>query len=138
MKVIDLSTLDTGAACDKGCEIELLHPITRAPLSQYISVVGKDSKLFREHVARTSNVERRALLASQRRAQPYEGKSFETQQEEGTELLAACTTGWRNLFYKGSEFPFSNDNARKLYAEQIWIRAQVDAAIVDVENFMKT
>ena len=63
-KALDLSTLDTTAACDKGAEFELTHPITSAPLNIFITVLGKDSTAFKEHLRESINEDlRRASMA---------------------------------------------------------------------------
>jgi hypothetical protein len=132
---LDLGSLDTAAACDKGFELELAHPITRAPLGQFITVVGKDSKQFRDHVRRASNDRLRKQATQQRRGKDMEPPTVEQIEAEAIELLVNCTTGFREVNY-GGPLTYSEANARKLYTEQSWVRSQVDEAIGDLENFM--
>lgn len=133
---IDLSSLDTAAACEKGYELELLHPITKAPLGSFISVVGKDSEAFRKHVRAASNERLRKNAAQQRRGKELDPPTIEAIEAEAIDLLVTCTTGFRNVSYKGALLEFSEDNARKLYTEQSWVRGQVDEAIGDLELFL--
>jgi hypothetical protein len=135
-KAIDLRSLDTAAACDKGFELELVHPITKAPLGQFISVVGKDSAAFRDHVRRSANDRLRKQAMMQRRGKDADVPTVEQIEAEAVDLLVACTTGFRDVDY-GGPFEFNEANAKKLYTEQAWVRAQVDEAIGDLENFMQ-
>jgi hypothetical protein len=134
-KTIDLNSLDTAQACAKGFELELVHPITKAPLGQFISVVGKDSPQFKEHTRRIANERLRKNALLQRRGKDGEIPTVEQIEGEAIELLVCCTTGFRNVNY-GGPFEFSEANVRKLYTEQAWVRGQVDEAIGDLENFM--
>jgi hypothetical protein len=143
--MFDLAELNTAKACEDGAEIELLHPVTKEPLGQFILVVGKHSKTFTDYVARDANEERRK--AAQRRGKENI-KTFEEVQAEGIELLVACTKGFRcyswlddeggDFLHFGGKFEFSKDNAKKLYREFPWIKEQIDAGIVDLGNFIKS
>jgi hypothetical protein len=135
-KAIDLSSLDTAAACDKGFELELKHPITNEPVGAFISVVGKDSKTFEDFVRKQSNDRLRRNFQNQRRGKDAEAPTVEQIEADAISLLVACTTGFRNVTYKGSLLTFSEENARLLYTEQKWVRSQVDEAVGDIENFM--
>lgn len=137
-KPIDLASLDLTAAADKGFELELLHPVTKAPLGVFVGLVGKDSTVFREHVRRTANDRLRKQAMQQRRGKDVDVPTVEKIEAEAIELLAACTTGWRNLEYRGVSLPFSAVNARVIYTDLPWIREQVDEAIGDLENFTQS
>lgn len=135
---IDLATLDTAQACSQAAEIELKHPVTGEGLGQYISILGSDSKQYQDYITRVGNEARRKEFKDKRRGRTPEIETVEELKAEATKLLVAMTTGWRCINYKGNEnFPFTPENAAMLYDEIIFIRRQVDAAIVDLENFMK-
>lgn len=53
------------------------------------------------------------------------------------ELLTACTASW-NLTWNGKQPECTPENVRKLYAEQPWIREQVDVFVGDRANFPST
>lgn len=135
--MIDLSSLDTAAACDKGFELALVHPVTKAPVGAFITVVGKDSKTFDDFVKRQSNDRLRKQFQNQRRGKDADAPTVEQIETDAISLLVACTTAFRDVTYKGAVLTFSEDNARLLYTEQKWVRAQVDEAIGDIENFMQ-
>src|SRR5438067_10488572 len=112
---IDLASLDTSAACDKGFEMELEHPVTKAKLGAFITVLGKDSAAFREHVRRSSNDRLRRQFQLQRKGRDNEPPTIELIENEAIELLVACTKDWRDIELDGAALPFSDENARKLY-----------------------
>lgn len=132
---IDLSSLDTAVACDKGFELELRHPITKEPVGAFITVVGKDGKAFTDFNRSLANRNLRKDFERRRRAKDADAPKVEEIESEAINLLVACTTGFRNVSYKGAILTFSEENARTLYTEQKWVRAQVDEAIGDLENF---
>lgn len=135
-KTIDLSTLDTVKASNAGYELELLHPITKAPLGQFITVLGKDSDEFKRHNRETQNDRLRQNAKAARARKDLPVTTAEETEEEGTLLLVACTIGFRNIQFNG-DYSFTPENAYKLYKAFPWIREQIDSAIVDTENFMK-
>ena len=58
-------------------------------------------------------------------------------EQDGIDLLAACTTGWIGIIIEDKEIPFSTDNAVMVYERFPWIKEQVDTAIGDRANFIK-
>lgn len=134
---MDLKSLDTAVACSNGAEIELEHPVTEAGLGQFISILGSDSKEFQNYMTRVGNEARRKEFAAKRKGKIVEPETVEASKAEATALLVAMTTGWRGIEYDGVvDWPFNATNAAKLYDELVFVRRQVDAAIVDLENFM--
>ena len=135
-KKFDLANLDTIAASNKGVEFELLHPVTKEPLGMFITVYGSDSDVFRQHNRDMTNDKLRRNAAMRRVGKDLPVATVEDSEREGTELLVACTVGFRNIEFNGP-MEFSTANAFKLYTSIPWVRQQVDAAIVDTENFMR-
>jgi hypothetical protein len=134
-KTIDLASLSTSAACDKGYELELTHPVTHDALGVFITVLGKDSSAFKQFIRTKANERIRRDLANQRRGKEADAPTVEQAERDAVELLVACTTGWRNVEFGGVKLEFTPENAAKLYQEG-WIRAQVDEAVGDLGNFM--
>lgn len=135
--VFDLSALDTIKACNAGAEIELLHPVTKRPLGMFISIVGKDSDAFQAYIADKTDADRAKDFQARRKNQVAEPKYFAEQKAENIQLLVNCTTGFRNVSFNGP-LSFNEANATKLYIGLPWVSEQVDKAIVDYENFIKT
>lgn len=139
---LDLASLDTVAACDAGAEIELQHPTTNAPLDIWISVLGRDSQVFKAYTRQSINARLRKEAANRRRGRDVEVATVELAEEDSTGALVACTLGWRTgknpvITFKGEDLPFSPVNAAMIYNALPWIKRQVDDAIGDLENFLK-
>lgn len=143
---LDLDALDTGAACDKGAEIELKHPTTGDSLGLFVTILGKDSQVFRDHVKQDVNARIRREALATKRGKDVPPPTAEDAEEKATELLVICTLGWRQrnsdgtfkntITYKGEELAFNVLNAKTIYTNLLWFRRQVDEAIGDLENFM--
>lgn len=148
----DLGDLDTGAASDAGTEIELKHPTTKKPTGIFIGVVGKHSQIFRDIVRERTNDRIRREAENAQRGKEPEPTTAEEVEARAIELLTACTTHWRSetrtakgevtdnkpiVKFKGEELTFNAGNVAKVYTAMIWAREQVDAAIGDLELFIK-
>lgn len=130
-KPVDLANLDPSKAANEGFEFELIHPVTKAPLGQFITIYGRDSDTYQDLQHDRFNETMRARMAN------GEGK-IKTSQEidaQELELLVACTKGFRNVNFSG-ELSFTHANAIKLYSVA-WVRQQVNTAINDIGNFIK-
>ena len=133
----DLSTLDTTSACDKGAEIELHHPVSNVPLGMFITLIGKDSKEFRDFTRDKTNTRLRKDAMAQKRGKDPEIRTVEAIEAENIELLVLCTKGWRGIKLDGEELPFTVQNAIKVYKTYPFIYEAVNSAIGDLDNFMK-
>ena len=131
----DLASIDTIAACNKPHELEIEHPVTKAKIGVFISLVGKDSDVYRKAIKAMAdeNIKREAF-AQQRGKQDI--PNIDRLERKNIDVLVAATTGWRNVSLDGEVLEFSPDNARKGYERILPVREQVQAAINDLENFM--
>lgn len=64
------------------------------------------------------------------------GTTAERIEADGIEILANVTVGWQGIENGGQPWPFSVENARKLYADFPFIREQVDEFVGDRRNFI--
>lgn len=147
---LDLDSLDTISACDKGAEIELQHPVTKDPIGIFITILGKDSTVFREHIKDRVDSRIRQEALAERRGKPLPTPNSAQAELEATDLLTLCTVGWRQaskdengnvvskdtITHKKEELAFTTPNVKRLYQSLPWVRQQVDKAIGDMENFM--
>lgn len=150
-KVVDLSSIDTVKGSNDGFDVRIYHPGTNEDLDIVIFVLGKDSDEFQK-VTRSQSKRRMAKIQKGGFRSP--NIPVEEVEQNGIELLAACTTGWKTLAAKcgkgetpepekktilldGSELEFSVDAAVSLYERFPWIKEQVDIAIGDRANFIK-
>ena len=151
-KFTDLDDLDTAKASDAGAEIELMHPTKKTPTGIFVSVLGKHSEIFREHIRERTNERLRREAMNKKRGKDDDVTTAEQVEEKAIELLVLCTLGWRSetrndkgevianepvIVHKGEPLSFNVANASKLYRNLIWMREQVDAGIGDLENFIK-
>lgn len=134
----DLSTLDTTSACDKGAEIELHHPVSNVPLGMFITLIGKDSKEFRDYTRDKTNTRLRKDAMAQKRGKDPEIRTVEAIEAENIELLVLCTKGWRGFIDDdGNEVPFNVQNAIFMYKNFPDIYDSVNSAVGDLDNFLK-
>lgn len=139
---LDLASLDTVAACDAGAEIELRHPTTDEPLDIFISVLGRDSQVFKDYTRQSINARLRKEAMNRKRGRDPEVTTVEAAEEDSTAALVACSIGWRTgdvktLLFRGQELPFNSTNALLVYNALPWIKRQVDEGIGDLANFLK-
>lgn len=118
----------------QSAEVELLHPVTKAPTGAFVTLAGP------EHPAR-----KKVQLATQRKLQARMWKSNFKQPpisdpdevlEQQTELLAASVLGLRSVIVNGTELSFTPENVRLLLGAK-WVREQLLAALDETERFFK-
>lgn len=126
-------------ATDAPVRMVIRHPGTGEPLTDeagepaWIDLYAMDSKagLTQQRAARNRRLQSRARKIN-----------AEDLEQEGIDLLAALTAGWRLLGLDGTplDVPCSRANAAELYAEPAlaWIREQVDVFVADRGNFLRT
>jgi hypothetical protein len=133
---MDLSKLNTTAACDMGATIELRHPVTNVPLGATITILGKDSTVFKQASREATNARIRREAMAARRGKEAEVRTVEDIERENIDLLARCTTGWTGIVDNGVEIPFTFEAAKKLYRDYSWVYDQVNEGVGDLENFI--
>ena len=131
-KPLDLSSLDPRDAANEGFEFELTHPVSKAPLGQFITVLGSDSDTYADILHERFNT----AIRQRASGGDIKPKTSEQIDAEELELLVACTKGFRNINWHGEDLNFTHQNAITLYKIG-WVKQQVNAAIVDISNFIK-
>jgi hypothetical protein len=128
---IDLKDFDVASAAEAGSELTLLHPVSGEPLDIVITVAGQDSK-------RARNADRAITDMLTKEAQDKKLKSDdETFERLAATKAAGLTMGWSGIEWNGAEYPFTHENAVKLYIERRWIREQVERFAGQRANFFK-
>lgn len=130
---MDLSTLEPTT---DSVPVPLRHPTTSerllsdagAPIT--ISIVGMDSEQFRTRHRAIINRRLNAGKKAKVTAEEIEAESIDT--------IAACITGWQHVELDGKALEFSKANAKALLTRLPWLREQLDEAIADRANFLKT
>ncbi|MEN9924152.1 MAG: hypothetical protein RL268_278 [Pseudomonadota bacterium] len=146
--MFDLAALNT--ATEAVHELELLHPDTKEPMGLFIAHKATASPSVQEVANRQANRMLRKQFASQRKGKDEEPPTIEQYKSNAAEILAAATVRWFERDAKGKEidgFPFgperklfSPEAAQELYANPgfIWLRDQLNEAVDDLGNFIKT
>ena len=123
----DLATLDTSKVAEEGAELLVAHPTTGEDLGIKITLIGTDSKTFRD-ISKS-----RATASLKKKTREID---LDQNESDAVELLAKCTKGWTGITENGKDIPFGHENAVELYTKYLWMRDQVDRFIVDRSNFL--
>jgi hypothetical protein len=126
-----LSQFDTVESANAGMEVELKDIKTSKPSGFFIKILGTDSEVYQDLKYQRS---REAALRPDGYVQsPEEYRALTI------DTLSSCTVGWRGLIGEDEkEIPHTKQGARDLYARFPAIRDQINVAIADRANFVKT
>lgn len=128
---MDFSQIDLVKASDKGAECHLNHPVYGTPLYTEdnkkitISILGRDSRVFRQAVAEAADPE------STGRSGP------EAAEAAAIDIMSKCITGWANIMWDGKPLEFTDENVRMFLTKFPPIRQQLDAFLSKRANFFK-
>lgn len=154
-KPIDIFDIDTTEASNKGAEIEIVHPVTKKGMGVFISVLGKDSDVFREYMKENVDDRIRKEAMASRRNKQVDPQTSEDIERNSIEMLALCISEsgkpWRSetknedksvtsedvIYMQGERLEFTPKNIIKVLTKSLPIRRQVDEAIGDLGNFIK-
>ena len=123
----DLATLDTAKVAEEGAELRVAHPTTGEDLGITITLIGTDSKTFRD----ISKI--RATMALKKKTREID---LDQNEQDSIELLARCTKCWSGITENGKDIPFNHENAVELYTKYLWLREQIDRFMADRSNFL--
>lgn len=126
---IDIGRINLEEASERGSEVQLMHPVTRAPLGIFIGVIGPDSR-----EARTAQTETMRMAA----IDPTDDE-VEINRRSAGHTAKLCRS-WRQgdrqeLLFNGDWLPFSRENAARVMTKQRWMREQVDTFQMNRRNF---
>jgi hypothetical protein len=108
-------------------DVVIKHPVTGADTDNVIQIIGLDSPAAQNCIdAQQSKRFKTMSSVNGEVVMP----DFDPQEarDQHIELLVACTTGWKNLKWKGEDLPFTPANARMVYEKVPVIRDQVSKA----------
>jgi hypothetical protein len=130
---MDLSTFSTEKLSEEGAVLYVVDPRTEEPFADGTSITlsGVDGAKYRDFQHRIQN---RRYKSIGRGKTKIDLDAAELEQE-GLELLAACTLSWTGIDWDGAPLPCTPDNAKMLYTKSGWLREQVDAFIGNRQNF---
>jgi hypothetical protein len=123
---------DVQSGANEGFTLELVNA-RHEKTGLWIKVLGKDSTEFQ----RLSKQQQRQRLHRMQKA----GQTKITPEEledDALDLLATVTKAWNFKDKEGNPYPCTPSNAINLYRDFPYIREQVDVAVGDRENFIKS
>ena len=123
----DLAKLDTAKVAEEGAELRVAHPTTGEDLGITITLIGTDSKTFRD-ISKS-----RATASLKKKTREID---LDQNEQDSIELLARCTKGWSGITENGKDIPFNHENAVQLYTKYLWLREQIDRFMADRSNFL--
>ncbi len=144
-KAIDFESLDTEAASEKPQELELVHPGTKKPLGVFLSLLGPDSKAFKDRLRKEVNRDRTREFKAQRGGKGIEPKMLEEDEALGIALTADLVKGWRTvtdgksenvIIWKGEKLDFTPDNLTRWLNAFQWVIGQINEFTKELENFL--
>jgi hypothetical protein len=115
---MEITSLYTAEAHGDGSEVQVISPVDGELTDFYITVVGPDSKKYREAVRK------------------FQMKLLEEIEGADIEMLVAITKGWRGLTDGKKDVQYSDKAASTLYADAPFVASQIDRFIADRKNFM--
>lgn len=136
MKTIDLANIDTVKGANEGFDVQIYHPGTNEDLGIVINVIGKDSDEFQK-VSRAQSKKRMAKM-TKGGFRSNATIPVEEIEQDGLALLAACTKSWSGVIVDGKPIDCTTGNVMMVYERFPWIKEQIDTAIGDRANFIKS
>ncbi len=127
---MDIKELMTAESHEDGAECNIMHPSTGKPTDIFITVMGPDSKEFRNQ----QSILNRMYVNARK-----DGKDVDADHVAmlTRKMVASITIGWRGVTDGGVDVPFSKEKCEELYAGSPFLFNQVDRFIVDYANFIK-
>ena len=118
---MDIKDLYSAANHEKGAEVEILHPDTDEPTGFFVTVMGRDSKIYRQ-----KRLKRDRASATEK---PSNKDDFSI-------VIDSCVA-WRGFQDKGKDIPFDLKVLETLLDESPAIAMQLALFSAKRENFTK-
>jgi len=126
-----LSKFNTTKRSNSGVELELSLLDSVEKSGVFITLMGRDGKVFR-------SIREDRSRAMSERVQAGKGDYTPDEQDEMVcDTLSRLTLGWRNIQDEdGSDLPFTKEKAYQIYLEHPAIREQANQFIANRGNFV--
>lgn len=118
---------------DKGVTLVIEHPVTGDEIKgMTVTVCGMDSERYQEMKRR--KMQNALDEKANRKPKKLNAKDLA---EAGMRDLAELTLGWTGFEFGKEDYPFTTDNAFKLYTNPSfkWLVDQIDEFVSDRANF---
>ena len=137
-----LAKLSPKTAAENGVPIVIRHPETNLPFapSLTITVYGADSDTCKKIQRKQLN---RRMEMAQRSRTNKARITAEESENEGLDVLVACTKAWHTgeraelEMNEGEWLPCTPENVRRVYEDLPWLKEQIDQEISDRTNFLQ-
>ena len=123
----DFTKLDFATKAEEGAVMQVKNPLTGEALGATITLIGTDSKAFRDLAKQRATA---ALKRTKEEQEDYDSDA------SLIEMLAKCTLAWSGIEEGAKAVEFSQENAVKMYSKYQWLKEQVDRFIGDRANFL--
>lgn len=140
----EFDNLDTVTLAEKGVRFVPKSIATGEPLlaknGKEVSFVlhGADSARYRAAMRAATRARIDAAAAAAQAGEPPAGPDIADEDAHTIAVLAACISGWENVFTPdGEAIPFTVAAVTALLAKHIWLREQIDVFVTRRRNFMK-
>ncbi|MBO9602541.1 MAG: hypothetical protein J7496_08545 [Novosphingobium sp.] len=130
-----IAALNPEVAADKGHEFEILA--AGEPTGMFLTVVGKESSLYKQAMRARINAARKDEAAAvSKGASVVAFRPVEKDISDAIEILADCTIAWRGVVIEEAEgeAEFNRENVVRLYGYD-FVREQADAEVMKLGNF---
>jgi len=98
-----------------------------------ITVCGQDSDTYKAISRKQQNARLKDMQRGRKSA-----ATAETLEERGLELLVACVTGWAGIQDGDKDLECNAENVKMVFEKLPFVKEQIDVAIGDRANFMKS
>lgn len=116
MNIFSVETLETAW-------MDVVHPITGKKTNARIKVYSPESDAYRDGVNATMKLKKEEITT-----QLLEKSAFD--------IIIKCTAGWENIQDDSGELEFNEENVRKVYTANPWLKKQVDTFLNRELNFL--
>lgn len=135
--MFDLASLDSRTRSVAGVRFKVRDPRTATPMRNsvgeevFVLLHGRNSPIF-EQLQQQANDARAARAAA-----GIELSSEELRQER-VDYVAGCTSGWNIEQLDGQPFPYSPENAKRMWADKrfSWLLNEAWAFVINEANFL--
>lgn len=131
-----IADLNPEVKADKGHEFEIMAD--GDPTGMFLTVVGKESTVWKAMVRKQANDARRREFERLRKGKPEEPTTVEQDIDASIPLYASCVIGWRNVEIEAGEgeAPFTPENVDRLLRYD-FVRVQVEREILGLADFTR-
>lgn len=132
---LDLKVVNLSKIAEEGFEFQLEMPETNEKLDAFITIRGSQSEKARNHARKKYNQlqTREALARKKGKEDPIQ---IEEAEEMAIETAVKRVISWRGIDEDGVAVPFTDENARRIFKENPWIREQVQTESDNLGNFL--